>query len=89
MSLAGQLVLTSHARAAMLPGDRHLRRDDLRLDRSHELFRLGETEPEVGQTGLLIAFEACDLHLRRLPGAKLRYQLDPPHQFYDQLTLVP
>jgi hypothetical protein len=73
----------------MLAGDRHLRRDDLRLDRGHELFRLGETKPEVGRTGLLIAFEACDLHLRRLPGAKLRHQFDPPNQFHHRLTLVP
>ena len=55
----------------MLAGDRQLRRDDLRLDRGHELFRLGETKPEVCKAGLLIALEACDLHFRRLPGAKL------------------
>ena len=73
----------------MLAGDRHLRRDDLRLDRSHELFRLGETKPGVGQTGLLIAFEASDLDLRRLPGLQLRHQLDPPYQPRHQLTLVP
>jgi hypothetical protein len=88
MSLAGQLALTSHARAAMLACDRHLRRDDLRLDRGHELFRLGETKPEVGQTGLFIAFEACDFHLR-LPGLQLRYKFDPPNQLRHQLTLVP
>jgi hypothetical protein len=43
------------------------------------MFRLSEAEPEVGQTGLLIAFEACDLDLRRLSGLQLRHQLDPPH----------
>ena len=73
----------------MLAGNRHLHRDDLRLDRGHELFRLGKTKPEVGQACLLIAFEARDLHLRRLPGLKLRHQLDPPHQLRHQLTLVP
>ena len=54
----------------MLACDRHLRRDDLRLDRGHELFRLGETKPEVGQACLLSAFDACHLNLRRLPGCK-------------------
>ena len=73
----------------MLAGDPHLRRDDLRLDRGHELLRLSETKPEVGQACLLIAFEACDFHLRRLPGLQLRHQLDPPHQLRHQLTLVP
>ena len=73
----------------MLAGNRHLHRDDLRLDRGHELFRLGETKPEVGQAWLLIAFEARNLHLRRLPGFKLRHQLDSPHQLWHQLTLVP
>jgi hypothetical protein len=87
MSLAGQFALTrtcddARLRPSPVP-------DGLRLGRGHELFCLGETKPEVGQTGLLIAFQACDLHLRRLPGAKLRYQLDPPHQFYHKLTLVP
>ena len=38
---------------------------------------------------VLIAFNACDLDLRRLPGLQLRYQFDPPHQFRHQLTLVP
>jgi hypothetical protein len=33
----------------MLTGDRHLCRDNLRLEGGGELFRLGETEPEVGQ----------------------------------------
>ena len=79
MSLAGQLAVTSRACAAMLAGDRYLGRDDLRLDRDHELFRLSETKLEVGQPCLLIAFEACDFHLHRLPGHQLRHQLDPPH----------
>ena len=89
MSLAGQPTPASRAGAAMLTGDRHLCRDDLRLDRGGQLLRLCETEPEVGQARLLIAFEACDLHLRRLAGPKLRHQLDPPHQFRHPLTLVP
>jgi hypothetical protein len=63
----------------MLAGNHHLCRDNLRLDRGREMFRLSETKPEVGQTGLLIAFKACDLDLRRLPGLQLRHQLDPPH----------
>jgi hypothetical protein len=73
----------------MLAGDRHLCRDDLRLNRGQELFRLRKTKPEVSQTCLLIAFEACDLRLRCLPSLKLRHQLDPPHQLRHQLTLVP
>ncbi len=56
----------------MLAGDRRLCGDNLHLDRGHELFRLSETKPEVGQTGLPIAFEACDLYLRRLPGLQRR-----------------
>ena len=60
MSLAGRHT-TNHACAAMLTGDRHLHRHDLSLDRGHELFRLSEAKPEVGRTGLLIAFEAYDL----------------------------
>ena len=64
----------------MLAGDRHLCGDDLRLDRGCQPFCLVETKPEVGQTRLLIAFEARDLDLRCLPGLKLRHQLDPSHQ---------
>jgi hypothetical protein len=53
-----------------------------RLEGGGELLRLCETEPEVGQASLLIAFDACDLDLRRLPVLQLRHQLDPPHQFH-------
>jgi hypothetical protein len=88
MSLAGQDAPASDACAAMLTGDRHLCRHDLRLDRGCQTFCLGETKPEVGQACMLIAFEACDLDLRRLPGLKLRHQPDPPHQLWHQLTLV-
>jgi hypothetical protein len=73
----------------MLTSDRHLCRDDLCLEGGGELLRLCETEPEVGQASLLTAFDACDLDLRRHPGLQLRHQLDPPHQFRHQLTLVP
>jgi hypothetical protein len=73
----------------MLTGDRHLCRDDLRLEGRGELLRLCKTQPKVGQVSLLIAFDACDLDLRRIPGLQLRYQLDPPHQFRHQLTLDP
>jgi hypothetical protein len=73
----------------MLTADRHLCRDDFRLEGGGELLRLCETEPEVGQASLLIAFDACDLDLRRLPGLQLPHQLDPPHQFRHQPTLVP
>ena len=79
MSLAGQEAPTSDAWAAILTGNRQLCRNDLRLDRRRELFRLGKPETEVGQACLLSAFEACDLHLRRVPSLKLRHQLDPPH----------
>jgi hypothetical protein len=67
----------------MLTGDRHLCRDDLRLESGGELLRLGKTEPEVGQASLLIAFDAGDLDLRRLASLQLR------HQFRHQLTLIP
>ena len=73
----------------MLTGDHHLCRDELRLEGGGKLLRLYETEPEVGQASPLIAFDACDLDLRRLPGLQLRHQFDPPHQFRHQLTLVP
>ena len=73
----------------MLTGDRHLCRDDLRLKGQGELLRLCQTEPEAGQVNLLIALEACSLHLCRLSGLKLRHQLDPPHQFRHQLTPDP
>ena len=89
MALAGQLALASHACAAMLAGDHHLCRDDLRLDRSHQMFRLSEMKPEIGQASPLIALEACDLDLRRLSGLQLRHQLHPPHQPRHQPTLVP
>jgi hypothetical protein len=89
MSLAGQDAPASDACAAMLAGNRHLCRDNLSLDRGCQPFCFRETKPEVGQTCLLIVFEARDLNLRRLPGLKLRHQLDPPHQLWPPLTLVP
>jgi hypothetical protein len=64
-------------------------REDLRLDCGHELFRISETKPEVGQVCLLVAFEARDFRLRRLPGRQLRHQPDPPNQLRHLLTLVP
>jgi hypothetical protein len=73
----------------MLTGNRHLCRDDLCLEGGGELLRLCETKPEVGQASLPIAFDACDLDFCRLPGLQLPHQLDPPHQFHHQLTLVP
>jgi hypothetical protein len=79
--------LASRAGAAMLTGARHLYRDNRGLEGESELFRFCETKPEVGQASLLIAFVACDLDLGRLPGLQL--QLDPPHQFRHQITLVP
>jgi hypothetical protein len=71
-------------RAATLAGDRDLCRDNLRLDRGCQPFCLRKAKPEIAQTGLLIAFDACDLDLRRLPGLQLRHQFDPPHQFRHQ-----
>jgi hypothetical protein len=53
----------------MLTGDRHLSLNDLRLEGGGELLCLRETEPEVGQAGLLIALDVCDLDLRRLPAS--------------------
>ena len=49
----------------MLDRHGHLCRDHLSLERRGELLCLGKPEPEVGQASLLIALEACDLHLRR------------------------
>jgi hypothetical protein len=89
MPLTGQDVTTSRTGTALLTGDRHLRRNDLRLDRRCQLVRLGETKTEIGHAGLLIASNACDLNLRRLPGFVLCYQLDPPDYLWHQLTLVP
>jgi hypothetical protein len=59
------------------------------LDRGCQLFRLRETKPEAGEASLLIAFDACDLDLRRFPGIKLRHQLDPPYLLCHQLLLAP
>jgi hypothetical protein len=73
----------------MLTGDRDLCWDDLCLEGGSELLRLCETKPEVGQASLLIAFDACDLDLHRLPGLQLRHQVDPPHQLRQQPTLFP
>jgi hypothetical protein len=73
----------------MPTGDRRLCRDDLRLEGGGELLRLSKPEPEVGQASRLIAFAACDLDLRRLPGLQLRHQLDSLHQFRHQPTLAP
>jgi hypothetical protein len=89
MSLAGQPAPASRTGAVVLTGDRDLCRDDLRLQDEGELLRLGETEPEVGQTSLLIAFDACHLDLRRLSGLQRHHQPDPHTQFRHQLTLVP
>ena len=58
MALAGQDVPASEACAAILAGNRHLCHDDLRLDRGCQPLCLRETKPKVGQTCLLIAFEA-------------------------------
>jgi hypothetical protein len=71
MTLARQHASASRTGTAILAGGRHLRWDDLRLDCGHDLFRLGETKPEVGQAYLLSAFDACNLNLRRLPRCKL------------------
>ena len=60
MSLAGQFARTNQACAAMLPSGRDLCRDDFRLDRGRELFRHGETKPEIGQTFALE--DAADAH---------------------------
>ena len=49
---------------------------------------IAAADPEIAQTGLLIAFDVCDLDLGRLPGLQLRHQFDPPHQFRHQLILV-
>jgi hypothetical protein len=67
MSLAGQAAPTSDACAAILAGNRHLCRHDLRLDRGGQPFCLPETKPEVGHACLLVALKMGDLDLRRLP----------------------
>jgi hypothetical protein len=81
ISLAGQPTPASRTGAVMLTGDRDLCRDDLHLQGEGELLRLGETGPEVGQTSLLIAFDASHLDLRRLSGLQRHHQLDPHTSF--------
>jgi hypothetical protein len=66
--LAGQRTPASRTGAALTSGDRHLCRDDLRLEGGGELLCLCKTELEVRQAGLLIAFDARDLDLPHLPG---------------------
>jgi hypothetical protein len=87
--LTGQHVPTNRTGTATLTGDHHLSRHDLRLDRGCQLFRLHETKSEAGQAWLPIAFDACNLKLRRFPGIKLRHQLDPPYQVCHPLTPAP
>jgi hypothetical protein len=89
MTFAGQHPPAGRTDMPMFTSGRHLRWDDLRLDRGSQLFRLGETKSEVGQACLLSAFDACDLNLRRLPGLKLRHQLHAPHQVCHPLTPAP
>jgi hypothetical protein len=89
MTLAGQDTSTRHAQAATLAHHGHLRRDHLRLNRGGQLLRLREPEPELRQASLLIALEACNLHLRRQARLQLRNQLHPPHQLRHQLNLAP
>src|SRR3954447_22300038 len=88
LRLTGQHALTSQARAAMFAAHCHRCRDDLRLDRGCELLCLSKTKPEVRQAGLLIAFEACDLHLCRRARLQFCDQLHPPNHFRHQLTLA-
>jgi predicted transposase YbfD/YdcC len=54
-----------------------------------ELFRLGKPETEVGQASLPVAFEACNLHLRRRARLQFRDQLHVPNHLPHQLILVP
>jgi hypothetical protein len=68
MTFAGQCTSARHTGAAKLADPDHLRRDHLRLKRGCKLLGLRKPEPEVRQAGLLIALEACDLHLRRQAG---------------------
>jgi len=79
MTFAGQHVSTNHAHAATLAHHGHLRRDHLRMERRCELLRLGKPEPKVGQAGLFIALEACNLHLPRQARLQFRNQLHSPN----------
>src|SRR5664279_164310 len=49
---------------------------------------LREPEPEVGQAGLFIALEACDLHLRRQARLQFRNQLHSPNHLRHQPALA-
>ena len=89
MTLAGQDASTHHARAATLAHHGHLRRDHLSLEGRCELLRLGKPEPEVGQAGLFIALEACDLHLRRQARLQFCNQLHSPNHLRHRLTPPP
>jgi hypothetical protein len=88
MPLTGEHTPTSKAGVAILTGIATCAGTISALDRGCQPFRLHETKPEVRQACLLIAFEAGDLHLRRLPSLKLGHHLDPPHQIWQSLTLV-
>jgi len=68
-----------HLRYGTLAHHGHLRRDHLRMERRCELLRLGKPEPEVGQAGLFIGLEACNLHLRRQARLQFRNQLHSPN----------
>jgi hypothetical protein len=74
---------------ALLAHGGHLRQDHLGLERRRELLGLVEPEPEVGQAGVLAAFNASNLGLGRHAGPQLCHQLHPPHQFRHPPTLFP
>ncbi len=87
VALAGRHLPAGRAPPAALAHGRHLCRHDLGLERRREPLRLVEPEPEVGQAGLLVALDPCDLGLGRHAGLRLRDQLDPPHQLRHQPPL--
>jgi len=68
VALAGQRSVASRASAAPLARGGHLRRHDLRLQRRGEPLRLLQPEPELGEAGLLFAFDPGDLGLGRHVG---------------------
>ncbi len=80
MALAGQPSPAGRAPATTLARHGHLRRHDLGLQRRREPLRLLQPEPELGETGLLFAFDPGDLGLGRHARPQLRDQLHPPHQ---------
>jgi hypothetical protein len=88
VSLARQPAPARRARARALAQSGHLCRHDLGPQRRREPLRRGETEPELGQGGLLVTLDAGELGLGGHARVPLRHQLHPPHQLRHRPALA-